>query len=1120
MSGSKTRTFQLSVKKRAVLESLLRKEGVVSPTAGRITRRTAAGPAVLSFSQQRVWFIDQFEPGNSVYNIHAALDLKGHLSVPALEGTLNEILRRHESLRTRFVVIDDEPVQIIDGLHWRKLEVIELQGGMEPGAQENEGKRLSDEEAREPFDLTKGNVLRIKLVRFGSRRHRLFVTVHHIISDGWSFGILVREVATLYEAYSSGRPSPLAELTIQYADFAVWQREWLDGAVFEEQLNYWKKRLASIPATLELPADRARPKIQTFRTRNERFRLPKTLSERLANLSTKGMTLFMTLLAGFDLLLCRYSGQEDILVGSPIANRNHAEIEGLIGFFVNTLVLRTDMSGEPTFKNLVARVRETALGAYAHQDLPFDKLVEELRPPRSAGQSPLFQVMFVLQNTPREELVLPGLTLSQLDVASPGIEFDLTLAVKEVDGELKGAIGYNSDLFDATTIHRMIGHFVILLAAAAADPDRRISEFPMLTTAERHQLSIENNQTDRIYRKDISLHDLFDTGVTLNPDGIAIAFDDKAITFDRLYNAANQLAGFLSHRDAGPESLIGVCLERSSEMIVAILGVLKSGAAYVPLDPEYPSQRLSYIVRDAGIKLVLTTQQSATGLPDEVERVMVDDWHQIFHREGSYSGAVVDVSNAAYVIYTSGSTGVPKGVLIPHTAICNRLQWGQEELPLTSSDVMLQQSSPSFDVSIWEIFSALIAGARVVIARPGETNDVTYLAQLISECRVTVAGFVPSLLKSLVAESTGRDLSCLRQVLSGAEPLNREVENEFQARLDASLYNFYGPTEGTIDTAYYHCGTAGVDTVPIGRPIGNVRVYVLDLGLEPVPLGVVGELYASGSGLSRGYLARPDLTAERFICDPFSTAPGARIYRTGDLARVLPEGVIEFGGRADYQVKVRGRRIELGEIEAALVGHQSVQAAAAAPFEGGSGDTRLAAYVTVRQGQHISTSELREFLGSKLPEYMVPAVIIELDSLPLLPNGKINRKLLPPPSRSKIATGRVYVAPRNAVEEVLADIFSDVLKVDRVGIFDDFFELGGHSLIATQAASRIRGIFQIELPLRKFFESPTIAQLSERIAAAGADAARLEKMARMKKEIDKLSAQEIEGLLKERNVKK
>ncbi|RMF31802.1 MAG: amino acid adenylation domain-containing protein, partial [Chloroflexi bacterium] len=1087
----------------------------------------------VSFAQQRLWFLDQFEPGSPFYNVPTAVRLSGRLDVVALERTLNEIVRRHESLRTTFTALDGEPMQVISPSLTLPLPIVDLRH-LPEAEREAEAMRLAQEEARRPFDLSRGPLLRTTLLWLDEEEYLILLTMHHIICDGWSIGVFIGELTTLYTAFTSGQPSPLPELPIQYADFAVWQREWLQGEVLEEQLAYWKQQLGDDPGILELPTDRPRPPIYTNNGAVLSRKLSKRLADALQALSREeGVTLFMTLLAAFQTLLHRYTGQEKISVGTPIANRNRAEIEGLIGFFVNTLVLRTDLSGNPTFRHLLKRVREVTLGAYAHQDLPFEMLVDALQPERDMSHTPLFQVMFILQNAPVQGQELPGLTLSQVETHPGTSTFDLTLSMAEGPDGLEASVEYNTDLFDAATIRRMLDHFQTLLEAIAADPDRPIAELPLLTEAERRQLLVEWNDTATDHPQDLCVHQLFEAQAERTPDAIAVVLPsmdggpDARLTYGELNRRANQVAHHLRRLGVGPETVVGICVERSLEMVIGALGVLKAGGAYLPLDPLYPQERLAYMLDDAGVTILLTDSSTlprlskmealrdkatraeaveATGdealraeggdphhsslitHPSSLTTLTLDDWTLFAHEPTTPPESPVAPTNLAYLIYTSGSTGQSKGVMIEHRSLVNAYRGWEASYQLRSVRTHLQMANFAFDVFSGDLVRALCSGGRLVLCPREWLLDPERLYGLMRREGVECAEFVPAVLRHLIQylDETGERLDFMRLLICGSDSWYVSEYRRFLRFCgpETRLINSFGLTEATIDSCFFEGSAmdlAGEQVVPIGRPFANVRLYILDDHLQPVPVGVPGELFIGGLGVARGYHNRPELTEEKFIPDPFSDDPNARLYRTGDRARYLPDGNIEFLGRLDYQVKVRGYRIELGEIEATLGRHPAVREAAVVALEVAPGDKRLAAYI-VPAGETVPTAgELRRFLQERLPDYMVPSAYVVMDALPLTPNGKVDRQALPEPQWSRRQLAGEYVAPRTPVEEVLAGIWSQVLGVEEVGVHDNFFELGGHSLLATQLVSRVREAFEIELPLRHVFECPTIATLAERI---------------------------------------
>jgi amino acid adenylation domain-containing protein len=1055
----------------------------------------------LSFSQQRLWFLDQLEPESCAYNLRSVFQLTGRLNVTALQQSFNEIIKRHEALRTVFKSVNGRPLQMILPSMIIDVPIVDLQKMSSAMDRDSQIRHLCAAEAQRPFDLASGPLLRVALMRLSENEHLLLLTLHHIVFDGWSVGILARELSALYEAYSNGQPSPLPELSIQYADFSHWQREWLQGKVIEEQIAYWKKQLKGLP-TLELPTNRPRPPAQTLRGARQSFVLSKELSAALKRLSNQhGVTLFMTLLAAYQTLLHRYTGQNDIMIGSPVAGRSRRELEHLIGFFLNMLVLRTDLSGNPTFRELLARVRGICLDAYEHQDLPFEKLVEELSPQRTMSHTPLFQTSFALQNTPTFPLKLTGLAVEEADIGSGKAIFDLHLYVLEEQGGLRGWLSYNADLFEAATITRMVRHLQLLLEGIVANPDQKISALLLLTQAEKHQLLIEWNDTKTDYPKDKCIHELFETQVEKTPDAIALVFKDQQWTYDELNNRANQLAHYLQKLGVGPDVLVGLCMERSMEMIVGLLGILKAGGAYVPLDPAYPKERLAFMLEDAHTAVLITQKRLIDTLPiSGAILVCLDEDRGSIARESTENLASrVTAKNLAYVIYTSGSTGRPKGVLVTQQnlvhSISARMTYYRE--PVTS---YLLLSSLAFDSSVAGIFWTLCRGGALLLPKERAQRDLAYLIELLSNKHTSHLLSIPSLYALLLRQAEPRQLVGLRTVILAGEPCPSELvacHGELLPRV--SLFNEYGPTEGTVWSTVYDCRFQGlVTSVPIGRPIANTQIYILDDHQRPVPAGIAGELHIGGDGVARGYLDYSELTAEKFIPDPFSEKPGVRLYKTGDLGRYLPDGNIEFLGRIDNQVKIRGFRIELGEIESVLRQHPMVGEVVVLAREDNPGEKRLAAYVVAAPDSTPSANELRSVLQEKLPDYMVPSVFMFLDSLPLTPNGKVDRKALPAPDQSRPELAETYTAPRTRVEQLLAQIWSDVLKLDKVGIHDNFFELGGHSLLATQVMSRIRDAFQMDIPLRTLFDKPTVEELA---------------IAMMHHSYERISEEELSGIL-------
>jgi len=1031
----------------------------------------------LSFAQQRLWFLNQLEPDNPCYNMPGAMRLKGPLQTEALRQSFDALTARHEVLRTIFASIDGQPTQKVRPQLAIEIETTSMDP-WPPTEWEEQVQRLATEEAQRPFDLTQGPLLRAHLLRLTADEHVLLLTMHHIICDGWSVGVLIRELASLYETHCANTPSVLDPMPIQYADFAAWQRQWLQGTALQEQLDYWKQQLANAPA-LELPTDRSRPAIQTYRGAHETLLLPRPLVESLEKLSQQqDATLFMTLLAAFNVLLQRYTGQDDLVVGSPIANRNNAQIENLIGFFINMLVMRTDAGGDPTFKELLSRVRDASLQAYAHQDVPFEKLVDELQLDRDLSRNPLFQVMFALQNAPMPPMRLGDLELDLMWVNGKNTRFDLEVHAWEHPDGLDLWFVYNTDLFDQATIGRMLKHFQILLHAIVENPDRRPSQLPLLTDAQQHQVLVEWNDTVTDYPTDACVDELFEQQAEKTPDAVAVSFDDSQLTYAQVNTRANQLAHHLMQRGVGPETMVGLCVERGLDMIVGVLGILKAGGAYVPFDPDYPAHRIAYMLHDAQASVLLTQQQFIGTLPEhEGETVLIDaDWSSI-QRQSDHNPERRTLANSlAYVMYTSGSTGQPRGVCIEHRAIVGLVK-NTNYVQLEPADRIAQASNCSFDASTFEIWGALLNGARIV----GVSKDVVLTPQALAETirgqGITTLFLTTALFNQMAREAPGA-FSPLRQLLFGGEAVDPDlVRSVLQNDPPQRLLHVYGPTETTTYATWHLAQRVGErdTTIPIGKPLSNNRLYVLDPYGNPVPTGVCGELHIGGDGLARGYLNQPELTAEKFVADPFCQTPNARMYKTGDLVRYRPDSAIEFVGRRDGQIKLRGFRIELGEIEIALNQHGQVRDAVVLAREDKANQKRIVGYLVPETGRRLDTDEIRARLCQQLPNYMVPAVFVVLDALPLTANGKINRKALPAPEAQPAAEG--YVAPRNRAEQTLAGIWAHVLKLDRVSVHDNFFKLGGDSILSMQIIARAN---QAGLGLKpnQLFQHQTLAALA------------------------------------------
>ncbi|RCJ26208.1 non-ribosomal peptide synthetase [Nostoc minutum NIES-26] len=1105
-------TRDLLANHKAELILLLQEKNAATDTDLPLIKADRPQNLPLSFAQERLWLLNQLEPDSPFYNEQTALKLHGQLNVVALEQSLNAIIARHEVLRTNFRIINEQPVQVIADSLILSVPVVDLTE-LPESERAIACQQLATTEANRPFDLASSALIRACVVKFKELEYAFILTVHHIVVDGWSTGILMRELATIYSALCNNLSPELPEIPIQYADFAIWQRQWLQVGAngrspLQIQIDYWKQQLKNAPTLLELPTDRPRPAIQTYRGAVQYIELSNELSQAIANFSRQeGATLFMTLFAAYVTLLYRYTGSDDIVVGTPTANRDRTEIEGLIGFFVNTLVLRTDLSGNPSFQQLLGRVRQMTLQAYAHPDLPFEELVKALQPQRNLSHTPLFQVMFVLQNAPISEVKLAGLTISSLPVEGATAKFDLTLSMQNTATGLVGMWQYNADLFDAGTIERMSGHFQTLLEGIIANSQQRITQLPLLTELEQQQLLVEWNNTQVDYPQDKCIHQLFEEQVERTPDAVAVVFENQQLTYHQLNCRANQLAHYLKSLGVTADVLVGICVERSLEMVVGLLGILKAGGAYLPLDPEYPPERLNFMLEDAQVGVLLTQQRLSDRLTEhQAKQVFLDEvWSQIAQNNQDNPTTGVKAFHLANAIYTSGSTGRPKGVIVEHKGLCNLAQAQIQTFGVDSSSRILQFASFSFDASISEILMALGSGATLYLGTkdsllPGEP----LIKQLRDRC-ITHITLPPSALAVMPVE----ELPKLQTIIVAGEACSAQLIKQWS--VGRNFFNAYGPTEASV------CATIGKATpkaiakchdgekISIGKAIANTQVYILDEYLQPVPVGVPGELHIGGLGLARGYLNRPELTQEKFIPNPFQRGREAegqrgrgetedqssncdreactkysRLYKTGDLARYLPDGNIEYLGRIDNQVKIRGFRIELGEIEIALSQHSDVQTCCVIAREDIPGEKRLVAYVVTYPQVTPTINELRQFLKAKLPEYMLPQAFVVLESLPLTPNGKVDRRALPTPDLHSEQKGK-YVAPRTPIEEMLAQIWTQVLKLEQVGIHDNFFELGGHSLLATQLLSRIRNIFKVELPLRELFARATVAELAQSI---------------------------------------
>ena len=1085
-----------------------------------IPKRKDRQPAPLSFAQQRLWFLDQLEPNSPRYNVSRALSLRGKLNLTVLQEALDAIVIRHETLRSNFRDVDGLPVLVIRPSVKTPMTFVDL-SDQPIDCRENTLIATLNELVLRPYNLSTDAMLRASLVRLTQHDHVLLLVLPHITSDGWSMVILCRELMALYDSLLHGQPYPLPDLPIQYADYAVWQREWLQGEMLDRQISYWGRTLAQL-SDLNLPTDRRRPAMPSCRNGAQSAKYPQHLTHRLNSLTrTERTTLFMTLLAAFNALLYRYTGQNDIAIGCPIANRQYVELEGLIGFFANTLVFRNSVSGNPTFRNLMTRVREVALGAYEHQDVPFEKLVEEVQPDRDLSRSPLLQVTFQLRNYPSQLVQLPEMTVEPFELHSGIAKFDLSLAMtNEVDG-LKAEIEYNPDLFEPTTITRMLGHYERLLEGIVDNPEQRIDELPLLSEAEKHQLLVEWNQTKREYPSDKCIHELFEEQVGRSPEATAVVCGDNRLSYREFNERANQLAHHLRAIGVKPNTLVALCLNRSIELMVAVYGVLKAGGTYLPVDPGYPQERLEAMLQGVQASIVIT--QGEAGLSGSAHVHVVDlgsSRSEIEQQSIANPGQLSHPSDLIYVIFTSGSTGRPKGAAVYHQSFTNLVEWYTTSFEITAKDKALVISSPSFDLTQKNFFSPLILGGEVHLVA-GEEFDPDAINRIIAEQKITLINCTPSAFYPLVeqAEQSGyQELRSLREVFLGGEAiLLARLRHWLQSdACHGEIVNTYGPTECTDVCAFYRLDRQSMHTnsyVPLGRPIDNVGLVVVDEHSQLCAIGVIGELCIAGDGVGAGYVNDAALTREKFVANPFNELSGETVYKSGDLVRYLRDGNLEYLGRRDHQVKIRGHRIELGEIEAVLGQLQAVQQAVVLAREDQPGDRRLVAYVVTRREPSFDSAEARKFLKQKLPEYMIPSAFMLLDELPLTSSGKIDRGALPVPDQNWREWAQVYREPLTPTETTLAAIWREVLKLVQIGIHDNFFDLGGQSLLAVQIVSRIRSAFSIEFPLRTLFEIPTIAEIAVMIEQNQAKQTSDPELAQMLREVESMTEEEAQKIV-------
>lgn len=1078
---SKSQTLLSPQDKRLLLERLLREKA---------SNTKSFYP--LSYGQQALWFLYQSAPKSSAYNTAFAVRIRSNVEVPALKSAFQKMVNRHPSLRTTFPMRDGEIVQEVHGYQDVCFEEIDASSWSW-----DELNSRAIEAYQRPFELEQGPLLRVTLFSRSDCDRLLLLTIHHIVNDGWSLWMLLEELGVLYTAQITGQKAFLPPATLSYADYIQWQTDMLASSQGEQLWNYWKNQLAGELPTLDLPTDRPRSPIQTYRGASSPLKLNKKLTQQLKRLAqNEGATLYMTLLAAFQVLLYRYTGQEDILVGSPTAGRDQSNFAGIVGYFVNPVVLRGNLGGNPTFKDFLGQIRQTALDAIAHQDYPFPLLVERLQPNRDSSRSPLFQSLFVLQKPHKKELaelITPsetqtyvnwgGLEMEFFPMITEEGQFDLTLEMVEAKESLFSLFKYNSDLFDDATMTRMAGHFQTLLESIVANPQQRLADLPLLSSAQRQRVLVDWNNTHQDYPFDIPIHQLFETQVQRTPNAVALVFEQEKLTYQALNCRANQLAHYLQKLGVGPEVLVGICIDRSIEMVVGLLAILKAGGTYVPLDPAYPQERLTYMLSDSQMPVLLSLKNLVAKLPEhQADVVCLDkDWKIISQESEDNTLSSVTAENLAYVIYTSGSTGKPKGVQICHQSVVNFLNSMRLAPGLTEQDILLAVTTISFDIAALELYLPLIVGAQVVLVTREVASDGEQLKSLVVNSGTTTMQATPATWRLLLA--AGWEGNPQMKILCGGEALPRQLANQL-LETGASVWNLYGPTETTIWSAICEVGVQRLAALSkempesIGRPIANTQIHLLDRQLQPVPIGVSGELHIGGAGLARGYLNRPDLTAEKFIPNPFSQETEARLYKTGDLARYLPDGTIEYLGRIDHQVKIRGFRIELGEIEAVLAQHPKVRETVVIARDFQPGDQHLVAYVVPAQ-EPPTSNELRRFLKEQLPDYMVPSAFVLLDALPLTPNGKVNRRALPAPDHAKSSREETHVPPRDALEWQLLQIWEQVLKVAPISVRDDFFAIGGHSLLAVRLMAKIQQQFDKNIPLAALFQNSTIEQLAE-----------------------------------------
>lgn len=1084
MKDISERISALTPEQRALFDARLKQKGLRTHAAAvqtiprRQNRDSATSPA--SIDQERLWFIDQLQPGNTAYNIFNASRIRGALNIPIMERVINELLQRHEVLRTTLKSVGGLPVQVIAPELKITLDPVSLQH-LPAEQRYDEAVRLTTAEFARPFDLEKDPLVRVGLLRLAADDFVLQVNMHHAITDRWSFAVFEKELAVLYQAFATGQPSPLPELPIQFADYAVWQHERMNGDEYKKDLEYWIQQLAGAPFILDFPTDFPRPVIQNFLGARVYVSYPKSLLDGLKELSRReGVTMFMTLMAAFKTLIYRYTNQHDILISTPIGTRLRPETENLVGYLLNLLIIRTDLSGDPTFRELLKREQDSCVGAFAHQEVPFGKLVQELKPIQDPSRNPIAQVAFLYLDFPEATAMqFLGLTASHIDIDNGASRFDITLAMTETPEGFTVSIEYNRDIFEHSRMERMAKHLEVLLESIVANPDAHLSDLQILTLEEQQQLVQQWNDTPHQFQSTLLVHQLFEQQAARRPDAPALLFEDQTLTFDQINSRANQLARHLLGCGLVPEARVGVMLSRSPDALVALLALFKAGGCYLPLDPEYPAERLAFMLEDAGASLLITEGAHLLG---QTARVITIDEEQFAKQSTENVESEVRGEQLAYIIYTSGSTGRPKGVSVEHRQLLHTMQAAQEVFKLTEEDCLPSIASFSFDISLLELLCAPLAGGRCLLVSTHEALEAKVIARLLKDA--TVLHAVPGLMRRFVnfvrEQSSSVTYRQLRQLLVGGEAVAPELLAEMQeVWSSADIRVLYGPTEATIICASYEVKGA-IDHQMIGRPLPNCVLRILDSNGKLVPVGVDGEICIGGAGVARGYWQSANLTAEKFV----SATDGARIYRTGDRGRYLPDGNIAFTGRIDEQVKVRGFRIELGEIESVLREHEPVREAVVIAREDKGSEKRLVAYVVTAPGALRNISDLRSHLRSRLPDYMIPSVFVYLDALPLTSHGKLDRRALPAPDAERPELAEAFVSPQTPAEKSLANLWTKLLGVNRIGINDNYFELGGDSLLATQLVSQVRNVFEVEIPLVELFRHPTLAELAALIEEA------------------------------------